>query len=255
MKISVVIPAYNAAATIADTLRSCLQQSLPADEIIVVDDASTDNTVNIVRGIGTGITLIQLNENKGVANARNTGWAKASGDIIAFLDSDDNWHADKLKMMRFFFENYPEYPVLVHLYSITLPSITTEWNTIIPVRKTFSALLISNPVQGSSICIRKNINEFFDPSYRYCEDHEWIMRIAHKYKGYPLIPVRLTQLPRPQLSKGGLSGDQWKMRQGEMKLYASLWRYNILLLPVIPFLMLFSFFKFLRKKLRPFSRF
>lgn len=90
-RFSVVIPAFNAAATLARAIESVLAQSWAAHEIIVVDDGSGDATAAIARGFGERVRLIQQ-ANGGVSVARNTGAAAASGDWLAFLDADD-WYA------------------------------------------------------------------------------------------------------------------------------------------------------------------
>jgi glycosyltransferase involved in cell wall biosynthesis len=97
MRISAVIPAYNAAAFIERAIRSVLAQIRPVDEIIVVDDGSTDKTADVVRGFGDKIKLLQQ-ANAGVSAARNAGVGAADGEWIAFLDADDEWLPDYLKM-------------------------------------------------------------------------------------------------------------------------------------------------------------
>jgi glycosyltransferase involved in cell wall biosynthesis len=86
--ISVIIPAYNRAALIRETLRSLLAQTIPATEIIVVDDGSTDNTVEVVAGFGSPVKVIRRS-NGGPAAARNTGFKVSTGEFIHFFDSDD----------------------------------------------------------------------------------------------------------------------------------------------------------------------
>ncbi len=98
MKISVIVPTYNRAHTIVKAIQSIRDQSYPVTEIIVVDDASTDNTENMVLSIGDErISYHRLNRNRGAAGARNHGVAQANCDMIAFLDSDDVWHPDKIE--------------------------------------------------------------------------------------------------------------------------------------------------------------
>jgi glycosyltransferase involved in cell wall biosynthesis len=97
MRISVIIPAYNAAACIERAICSVLAQSRPADEIIVVDDGSTDNTAEVVRRFADAVQLIGQ-ANAGVSAARNAGIRAAVGDWIAFLDADDEWLPEYLKM-------------------------------------------------------------------------------------------------------------------------------------------------------------
>ena len=93
INISVVIPAYNAAQFLPRSLASVYSQTLPAAEVIVVDDGSTDDSAAIARGFGA--TVISKGKG-GVSAARNTGVRAASGDWIAFLDADDRWAAEKL---------------------------------------------------------------------------------------------------------------------------------------------------------------
>ncbi|KAA9013014.1 glycosyltransferase family 2 protein [Sphingobium limneticum] len=96
--VSIVIPAFNGASTIDETLRSVRSQSHRALEIIVVDDGSRDNTAAIVTAhaaVDPRIRLIRI-ANGGVAAARNRGWQEARSDLIAFVDADDLWAPDKI---------------------------------------------------------------------------------------------------------------------------------------------------------------
>ena len=96
--ISVVIPAWNRAATIGRCLRSVQQQTLQPHEIIVVDDGSTDETIAIARAAGDSrLRVIEL-QRGGAQRARNEGIRAATGEWIAFLDSDDEWRPDKLAL-------------------------------------------------------------------------------------------------------------------------------------------------------------
>ena len=106
MKISVLIPAYNCAATIQATLDSVLQQTQPADEVLVMDDGSTDETAAILKLYEPQIKAFRQ-PNGGLSSARNALIAKAHGDLIAFLDSDDVWHPRYLQVQRELFERCP----------------------------------------------------------------------------------------------------------------------------------------------------
>lgn len=96
--ISVVIPAYNRGNTIKRCIHSVLVQTYPVDEIIVVDDGSTDDTLEKISEIDSAIIRVFEQKHKGAQAARNLGIQKAKGDYIAFLDSDDEWMPDKLKV-------------------------------------------------------------------------------------------------------------------------------------------------------------
>ena len=98
ISVTVVIPAYNAQETLACALDSVLAQTRSADEIIVVDDASSDGTAAVAESYGRhGITVVHLPERRGAAAARNAGIRAAKGNWIAFLDADDEWLPIKLE--------------------------------------------------------------------------------------------------------------------------------------------------------------
>jgi glycosyltransferase involved in cell wall biosynthesis len=107
MRISVIIPAYNAAAYIERALQSVLNQTRAAEEIIVINDGSTDATSEILKQYKGKIRIIEQ-VNAGVSAARNTGIRAASGDWIAFLDADDEWLPEKLTKQCQFHQAHPE---------------------------------------------------------------------------------------------------------------------------------------------------
>jgi glycosyltransferase involved in cell wall biosynthesis len=89
-KVSVIIPNYNYACFLVEAIESVLAQTYPIHEIIVVDDGSTDNSIEVIKQFGDQIKLI-CQKNSGVSTARNNGVKYSSGDFIAFLDADDVW--------------------------------------------------------------------------------------------------------------------------------------------------------------------
>lgn len=238
MKVSVVIPAYNASSTIAAAIESCLNQTKKPYEVIVVDDASTDNTIAIAEK-HPEVKVLRQKSNKGPSAARNLGWDTASGDIVAFLDSDDTWHTKKLEVIAEIFTDYGHIQYLGHPYT------TNEFpqsNSLKVTHQTYLSTLIKNPYQPSCIAVRTDIQDRFDETYRYCEDYELSLRIAHKYSTH-WLDATLTRLGRPQLSKGGASANIWKMRKGELRLYTSVYRHSIIYLLFVPFLWIFSLCK------------
>lgn len=103
-KVSVIIPTYNRAHLLERAIRSVLNQTFQDFELIVVDDASTDETDRIVDNLGMQIRYICHDKNRGASASRNTGIKHSSGDYIAFLDSDDEWFPQKLERQIKVFE-------------------------------------------------------------------------------------------------------------------------------------------------------
>lgn len=95
--ISVIIPVHNGARYLAAAIRSALDQTLPPDEVLVVDDGSTDESAAIVQSFGFPVHLLRQ-PNRGPAAARNLGAQHATGDLLAFLDADDLWTPVKLAL-------------------------------------------------------------------------------------------------------------------------------------------------------------
>ncbi len=107
--VSIVIPAYNSAATIERALQSAIGQTYTPYNIIVVDDRSTDSTRSIVqRYESAGVQLIPLEHRLGAGGARNSGIKMATGELVAFLDSDDEWLPTKLQEQVDLIRQFPE---------------------------------------------------------------------------------------------------------------------------------------------------
>lgn len=108
IRVSVVIPVHNAAATLARALESVLAQTHPACEIIVVDDGSTDGSADVAMRTAGSAARVVRQEHGGVASARNAGIAVATGEMVALLDADDWWDHDKLARQVAVLEDHPE---------------------------------------------------------------------------------------------------------------------------------------------------
>lgn len=229
--ISVVIPAFNAEKTIINSLHSVLDQTFLPAEIIVINDGSTDNTESIVSAFFNTQQIvypqIQFNlitvPNGGVSKARNLGIEKASGDYIAFLDSDDTWKKEKLeKQIKLFRAN--ENLLLVSTGSTLKPvSNTTKFYSL-------QKLLWSNKIVTSSVLLKSSIAKelFFDTRLSSVEDFHLWLRIAHK-SVIALIDEELTVYAK-QLGYGisGLSGNIDLLYKNELLCFAFLRKDKIL---------------------------
>ena len=138
-RLSVIIPTFNRADCIGRTIDSVLAQSLAADEVIVVDDGSTDETASIVAGYGARVRYV-CQSNGGVAAARNHGARLASGRWLAFVDSDDLWRPRKLELQLGVLECVP-----AARWSITGCNVIGLDDVEIPGRAGFEAVF---PVFG-----------------------------------------------------------------------------------------------------------
>lgn len=106
-RVSVIIPTYNRSALLACAINSVRPQLLPGDEILVIDDGSTDDTQQVVAALSGNIRYCRL-QNGGPSNARNFGLAQAQGELCAFLDDDDEWLPNKLHYQRTVMQARPD---------------------------------------------------------------------------------------------------------------------------------------------------
>jgi len=109
--VSVIIPCFNRAWMIGDAIRSALDQTHPPSEVIVVDDGSTDDSLDVARSFGPRVHSLHQ-ENAGAAAARNTGLAAATGEFVAFLDSDDLWKPVRIERQLELFKTRPHLSVV-----------------------------------------------------------------------------------------------------------------------------------------------
>ncbi|MFT4599939.1 MAG: teichuronic acid biosynthesis glycosyltransferase TuaG [Arenicella sp.] len=115
--VSIIVPIYNGASFIKETVQSCLDQTYENWELIIIDDGSTDNSAEIIKGFLSDKVRYFRKENGGQASARNLGIEKSKGDWIAFLDADDIWVAEKLQKQIFVIENDSELDLIFcHAY-------------------------------------------------------------------------------------------------------------------------------------------
>lgn len=181
MQISVIIPTYNRAEFLKDTILSLLNQTYKADEIIVVDDGSTDCTKKIVDGF-KNIRYI-YKENGGVSSARNLGIKKAKNSWLAFIDSDDRWHKDKLLMQMQFHQRDPIYKMSYtnERWIRNKKEVKVSKKYAKPSKNIFEHSLSHCIIAPSSALIHRVIFEkvgLFDESLEVCEDYDMWLRIA-----------------------------------------------------------------------------
>lgn len=194
LKVSVIIPVYNGAKFIAKAIDSVLAQHYPVHELIVINDGSKDETPRILEGYGSRIKAVHI-PNGGGSNARNTGMSMATGDVIAFLDADDVWRADKLAVQMAALQAHPEVGFTCCNF-LTLDGATGQvvpafdrlkgplgLNFEAPLKRSALAVLIEANMVGtcSNVVIRRSVLEqtgLFNTGYRQAEDYDLWLRCA-----------------------------------------------------------------------------
>ena len=183
--VSVILPTFNRAYCLAESIHSVLDQSFTDFELIVVDDGSTDDTFALLQQF-PAVQLIRLNENHGVSYARNRGMEQAKGEWIAFLDSDDLWDKDKLVKQLNWLAHQADYHA-IHTNEIWLRN-GVRVNPMDKHRKYSGAIFrqclpfcIVSP--SSTILRAELLREVggFDESMPVCEDYDLWLRIARHY--------------------------------------------------------------------------
>ena len=199
---SVVIPLYNKEKYIARTIRSVLEQSVHAFEIIVVDDGSTDNSINEVKKFDDDRIHIVHQENGGVSAARNRGIAEARYDLIAFLDADDLWETDFLETVFKLKDNYKDCSVFAVNYKILSYNGSTRMPIIKGLPNNFQEGILENYFEiasqsdplicSISLAVRKEALETiggFPVGIRAGEDLlTWAILAAHFNIAYKISP-------------------------------------------------------------------
>lgn len=247
--VSVIIPCYNSSKTIKRAITSVINQTHKNTEIICIDDGSSDDTVNILNTLSQSIanlTILINDKNRGPSYSRNKGVLHSNGDFIAFLDSDDYWHHQKLEYQM----------VIMHqnnwnfIGAITKVKLNTTYNIHLQdltcKKVTFTQLLFRNYFSTPTVLMSKELFKDFNENQKYSEDYKlWldILKSKNTRAGIILHP-HLVGLDKFAYGVSGLSSNLWQMEKYELKNYWDLLkRGTILALLCIPY----SFIKFIRR--------
>lgn len=218
---SIIVPAFNVAQTMSQTLNALLAQTHPSFEVIIVDDGSTDETTRIANEFARDPRVRLIRQaNRGLAGARNTGINAAQGDFIGFCDADDIWMPEKLARHVAHLQTNPHVGVSYSGSALMDDGGRLTGQAQRPKLRDVSALDVfkRNPIgNGSAVVIRRStLNEiaycpvqdpqrswYFDETFRQSEDIECWMRIALQTKWvFEGIPGLLTHY---RINSGGLS--------------------------------------------------
>ena len=232
LSVSVVIAAYNAADTLRRAIASVIVQSRQPAEIIVVDDASTDQTRDLVRDLSheaadVPIRLICRDVNGGAGSARNIGWNAATSQFVAFLDADDAWHPRKLEIQHAWFDANPDVALCGHRCVVRreydpVPEVDTSALQV--SRFALPSFLVANRLSTPTVMVRRSIKNRFKEGKRYSEDYLLWMQIVAAHGPAAFIDLPLAFLFKARYGAAGLSSRHWAMRQGEIETFAQLRR-------------------------------
>lgn len=237
-RISVIVPTYNRADLINETLNSILNQSHKAAEIIVVDDGSSDATEEVVRGFGPEVKYLKI-ENSGECRARNIGVDASSSPWIAFCDSDDLWQPEKLELQFKLFEANPD---LDYSFTNFRTVVDGQWSgttkfdsspkdywaiarricaqeSLVVEDPMFERLLVHQPIFPSTLMMKRS---FFEGAGRWREslgrtpsvDLEFHLRCVCR----PPIGVVVAPVVGIRKHASNFSGDPLKTTLGEIEI-------------------------------------
>lgn len=196
MGISVIIPAYNAGRLIDEAIESVLRQHTSADEIIVINDGSTDRDYSILKKFHHSVRVINQC-NRGVSAARNVGCEAATQNLIAILDADDIWLPEKLRAQKYYLEHNPDIDAVFcrgQFWTTSSQASThsllvkdTKKPTTLPNarRLTYSDFATSFCVHPSTMLVKRSVWQSiggYNEKLKYGEDWDFYLRLSHGHQ-------------------------------------------------------------------------
>lgn len=252
--VSVVIPCFNCGLTIKRAVVSvALQSQLPA-EVILVDDASDQDTLRVLRELADAypgwVSVLRLEENRGAASARNAGWALATQPHLAFLDADDAWHPKKIEIQYAYMRDHPDTVLSGHRHRVLAGrDARPDWSlgkwSLKSVKKW--SFLLANQFITPSAMLRSDIPHRFSEGRRYMEDRLLWLEIVCDGGQVAMLEVDLAAIYKMPYGAAGLSANLWQMTRADVDNYRLLHATGRLSLLSTYALMIFSLLKSLRR--------
>jgi glycosyltransferase involved in cell wall biosynthesis len=207
--VSVIIPTFNRAKWVKRAVSSVLLQTYESYEVVVVDDGSTDGTLDGLEVFSGRIRCLTHGSNRGVSAARNTGIRAGTAPYLAFLDSDDYWLPEKLALQMDFFRTAPEIHACQteEIWIRHGRRVNPRKKHLKPSGEIFEPSLKRCLVSPSAVILKRSLLEdigLFDESLPACEDYDLWLRIASRF------PIHL--LRQPLVVKTGGHPDQLSAR-------------------------------------------
>jgi len=251
--VSVIIPCYRCKDSISRAVDSILEQTLLPSEVILIDDASNDGTLNVLHELAKKypncIRVIDLKVNVGAAGARNKGWSVAIQPYIAFLDADDSWHPEKIRIQY-------EYMLANKLVAISghgcsvfgKRDIHFNIPSVLPVKKIEPlSLVFKNCFSTPTVMLKQELPFRFAENKRFAEDFYLWQQIAFSGLLVNRIELPLAYVYKKLYGEGGLSAQLWEMEKGELNNFLCLYAAGVLNIGLFFLGYSFSFLKFLKR--------
>jgi glycosyltransferase involved in cell wall biosynthesis len=252
--VSVVIPCYRSAGTIERALASVASQTRLPSEVILVDDASGDDTRELLQRLSQRyepgwVRLVFLDQNVGAGSARNAGWNLATQTYVAFLDADDAWHPEKISMQSAYMEAHPDVVLSGHGYRRLscdhLPDWPVVYGNVTTIRKW--PLIFSNKFVTPSVMVRRDVPHRFVEKQRYMEDHMLWLKIACTGDRIVKLDVEMAAIYKDPFGVAGLSAQVWLMERSDLGNYRRLYQKGYINAVQFVFLIIYSALKYVRR--------
>ncbi|TCD02745.1 glycosyltransferase family 2 protein [Pedobacter psychroterrae] len=234
MKVSLITASYNSAATIEDTIKSVTSQTYKNIEYIIIDGASSDNTLDIANSCIEGEHVIFSAPDKGIYDAMNKGITAATGDVIGIINSDDMYQdMHVIKEVMSHFESDPEldivYGDLVYVKADDVNKVVRKWHSA-PYYPGFFEH--ANVPPHPTLFLRKKVYEkvgLFNLQYQLASDYEFMLRTFKKFNFKSLYIPRL--MVKMRLG-GATNKSLWNIFKGNKEILSA-WRSNGLKVPFL----------------------
>ena len=254
--ISVIIPCYKASNVIERAVNSVLNQSCAPAQIILIDDFSNDGSLDVMYNLqnkhpSANIQIECMSQNSGPGAARNCGWDMASEPWLAFLDADDAWHSDKLRIQWEWISNHSDAQLVGHLHHehYVGKSEALLLNELVASPISFRQMLLANRFYTRTVLLRKDLPFRFQ-NRNYTEDYLlWLEIILAGYPAY-VINQDLAMSFRPEFSAGGYSGDLWQHEKRELLSWKFLYDEKKISFITLLVALSWSYLKYLRRVLK-----
>ena len=224
--VSIITPTYNTAKFISETINSILDQTYQNWELLITDDCSSDETVDIIEGYtqkDKRIKLFRNTRNIGAAMTRNNSIQKAQGRYIAFLDSDDWWYPNKLEIqLEFITKNHYEYVFSAFEYADEELNVTGI--SLKPHRISYRGMITGCNIGTPGVVYdTKVIGKVYMPDIKTGEDWGTWLKIIKQTKYAYSINIPLWKY---RIVRGSLSSNKWKQIQNSIKIYSLVLGYS-----------------------------